>query len=1371
MIIKPWVKKDIFLIAFLALLISFYDIADAVLLDADNGEEGKANTLIGRGVIAADKQNNQLTGASKVPAYAPREIIVKLKHKESAGALYSMRYSSRVSTDKNILSNIIARYNLKNGIPAFKVLHQQLKARNISQQQMDEELDVITTNKASSKNSPKQPRQSVDLLSIYILDTDEDAQAVSNKLKQDPDVEYAQPNYIRKVQMIPDDPYYHSSGSWGQSYDDLWGIKKIRCEQSWDVSQGEGIVVAVIDTGVDYNHPDLWDNIYVNPAVVDDRNGDGKIGLNDLDVNGDHFIEPGEIIARINLPYIGAVGWDFVGHDADMPRPSNSPMDGHGHGTHVSGTIAAVGNNNIGVIGVAPKAKIMPIKGLDDYGNGYDWTLAECITYAADNGAKIINNSWGGRGRSGILTDAFHYAYSKGCLAIAAAGNSNADAFDFTPANIDTVLAVAAIDPYDNKASFSNYGLNVPVSAPGVDVLSLRATGTDMYGDGTHIVRDIYYRSNGTSMACPHVAGLAALIASRYPQYNNDQIGWLIKNSVDVSPQPAPIFPPGFGVINTFSSLANPVIPPRLHAAINIGQIDYDLNNIPISYDIGGEDLWQYTIQYREERDADWHNLVGPSSMPGHSEYLWNLSGISDGRYIMRLSAITNDLREEISYASISLNRAGYYIIQPEVIFRVFRYGGNEMSNVNTSENVQGLYRLDDSVPFVGKAMGDYHLEWKKADDPGPWRSDYFTYAPDSKYLGLWDTSAIEEEGLYQVRLVDQAGVERYTFVELDRHLKTGYPLTLSPFNDQGLFDSSKLFSRYVNIDSDPQLEIVSFRTFCYPAGIYIFEHDGTLKKSWRIDNEAGNSAFPALGDIDGDGALDIVFTTCRIASPNPLTIQETLYCYKTDGTLIFKRLLPITDASTAYMRDPVIIADLNKDGHNEIIYRHDTAVCILDGQGNDAAPWPKPMQVGYPMTVGDEDHMAVGNFDGDPDLELAIVQNEGFVNNQSPGHVNIHVFNMDGSYAQGWPQTIENCYMLPSMLCGDMDGDGLDDIVIVTAHDIGYNYFSDMSIIGLKSDGSLLFTNYALNYYRIFKGLLADLDGNPGCEAIFDNQGKIEAFDYLGHSFNNWPFFQPYPYPYLAVDIDGDNKVEVVGRRVQETIPQSTFNLLILSADGNSETSNHFYNMITPYTGSAAMHYYDIDADGNGELIIEGNLPVYHKGTNMFWHYRPCILAYDTEAAFNPNLAQWPTPHHDERNTNRWNALPNDIISIELNELIWSIDGIRLGEKRSNLNNLGIPVHAVKNCGGVPVKVGIRYVPPADDALILPGLVQGLNTFITIVKGAILPVLGETVLADTIKPGTSASLDLTFGAPTALSQAASGMTAAYEIRAYKSSE
>ncbi|OAD21914.1 serine protease, subtilase family, partial [Candidatus Thiomargarita nelsonii] len=267
--------------------------------------------------------------------------------------------------------------------------------------------------------------------------------------------------------------------------------------EAWDTFTGShDVVVAVIDTGVDYNHVDLVDNRWINV---------GEIAGNGIDDDGNGFVDD-------------VYGYDFVYGDSD-------PMDGHSHGTHCSGTIGGVGNNSIGVAGVAHTVRIMAVKFLDDSGSGSTDDAIESVLYAVDNGAHILSNSWGGDDFSQGLEDAISYANDHDVLFVAAAGNDGRDT-DVSPHypssyDVPNVLAVAATDHNDAKPSWSNYGLtSVDLGAPGVDTLSTEPGNS--YG----------YKS-GTSMATPHVSGAAALVKGYNPGLSALDIKSLIMDSVD----------------------------------------------------------------------------------------------------------------------------------------------------------------------------------------------------------------------------------------------------------------------------------------------------------------------------------------------------------------------------------------------------------------------------------------------------------------------------------------------------------------------------------------------------------------------------------------------------------------------------------------------------------------------------------------------------------------------------------------------------------------------------------------------------------------------------------------------------------------------
>jgi hypothetical protein len=295
-------------------------------------------------------------------------------------------------------------------------------------------------------------------------------------------LEYAEPNYLLDATRVPDDPLFprqYSLLNTGQEGGAAGA--DIDAAGAWEVSTGgASVVVAVIDSGIDLDHPDLAPNLWTNPGEIPgNRVDDDDNGLVD-DVHG----------------------WDFVNQD-------DGPDDDEGHGTHVAGTIAAAGDNGIGIAGVAWRARLMPLKILDAGGTGTISSAILAIDYAVAKGARVLNASWGGGGFSMALLESIRGAGEHEALFVAAAGNDAADLDQvrFFPAGYDAwnIVAVAATDRHDRLAFFSNFGrTTVDLAAPGVDILSTLPGGG--YGLGS-----------GTSMAAPHVSGVAALVLGFSP--------------------------------------------------------------------------------------------------------------------------------------------------------------------------------------------------------------------------------------------------------------------------------------------------------------------------------------------------------------------------------------------------------------------------------------------------------------------------------------------------------------------------------------------------------------------------------------------------------------------------------------------------------------------------------------------------------------------------------------------------------------------------------------------------------------------------------------------------------------------------------------
>lgn len=308
-------------------------------------------------------------------------------------------------------------------------------------------------------------------------------------LNNDDRFEYAEPNYIYSIGMVKNSSPVAEVVPNDQKFSELWGMKNtgqsggvagadIDATIAWNrITDSRDIIVAVIDTGVDYTHEDLRENIYINPGEIE---GDGI----DNDNNG--FVDD-------------VRGWRFLNNES-----TNDPMDDHSHGTHVSGTIGAKGNNGIGVAGVTWNVRILPIKFLSGSGSGSLADAVKSIQYATKMGVHIMSNSWGGGGFSQAMADAIEESKNAGILFVAAAGNSgtNNDQRPHYPSNyqFDNVVSVAATTRNEGLASFSCYGKRtVHIAAPGHETLST-------------VLRNGYKAYSGTSMATPHVSGAAALL-------------------------------------------------------------------------------------------------------------------------------------------------------------------------------------------------------------------------------------------------------------------------------------------------------------------------------------------------------------------------------------------------------------------------------------------------------------------------------------------------------------------------------------------------------------------------------------------------------------------------------------------------------------------------------------------------------------------------------------------------------------------------------------------------------------------------------------------------------------------------------------------
>ena len=438
--------------------------------------------LIGR--VAVIRAEGGVNGEGAALDHVPNEIIVKFSKrvtdKLGLGVPEAAAGNVQLSDSLDRLQQSYRVQSIEPVFPGFRAHRNRVQAlagrRVIASNETERRLLRRLRRAPAGAVVPDLDRIFTFRLDLQEGQSLEDAVAAYSR---DPDVAYAELNHVYAPCAVPNDSVFPYQ----------WSLDKIDASQAWDLHTGDPeTVVAVIDWGVDYDHRDLRGNMWVNDAEAN-----GETGVDD-DENG----------------YVDDVyGYDFSGGQGD-------PIDttGNGHGTHCAGIAAAQGNNLLLITGVCWDARVMALKF-----DGTETDAATAMYYAVANGADVTSNSYGGRNPEATVEQAIQYAHSQGVVMVAAAGNESSSSL-FYPAAYDHMIAVASTDTNDEKASHSNYGSWVDIAAPGVGIYSLYPGGG-------------LFNLSGTSMACPHVAGAAALLLSLHPTLTPDEVRDVLMDTAD----------------------------------------------------------------------------------------------------------------------------------------------------------------------------------------------------------------------------------------------------------------------------------------------------------------------------------------------------------------------------------------------------------------------------------------------------------------------------------------------------------------------------------------------------------------------------------------------------------------------------------------------------------------------------------------------------------------------------------------------------------------------------------------------------------------------------------------------------------------------
>ena len=927
------------------------------------------------------------------------------------------------------------------------------------------------------------------LMGVYRVHLSGDPAVAAADYASRPDVVYAQPNHIFTHQS--NDPRYDAQRSlqtlgWETLHQSLGPMKK-------------QIVVAIIDSGIDYDHEDLRDNIWHNDAELR-----GTQGVDDDD-NG----------------YIDDIrGWDFT-HAPGVPGAGdyldrdNDPRGESPHGTLVAGIVAATTNNEVGIAGIAPDAQLMALRaGLNRIEGGggsflEEDDLAAAILYAVENGAHVINMSWGGEERTFVLSDILHYAHAMGVVLVSSAGNSSGPLA--YPAAHHATLAIGATDHEDYLASFSNRGAALDLVAPGVRVL-------------TTSLNNQYSAASGTSFSAPHVAGLAALILSRRPELSPQSVrGLLIASAVDLK-EPWNYNRHGAGRVSgdslaarlgTFDSLTVAILSPDNDQGASAA--------FDIRATVTGAQPTGYCLSYGLGHDPPkltWTRLASgsPSASIRHA---WDVSDFPQTAAVLRLEADLSDGGIIEDRVRVAIQKTGPAITNLvcgdvlEVDRRVFEcrwetdqraHGGMAYrmgADVDTIYTglVQTKHRvvLPHTLPagavtyriFADGENGTRTIEPGRAFDYVPFRipQNGFSkigtlpdgYLPDR-------ASDFDRDGKPEIALMPYISgapfgpVHIYelngTFFDVFQTEERFTPQAIGDFNNDGRDDllggvsllvPNRIHLPTVNDGRDDLLGGVSLGLRLL-TGTAANPYPTRLAYEWR-DLYGGQFA-----DVDGDSIPDI------IASAGT---RRGIRVIRYVGGAIRDDFLPDPSPDGGRPGTRFVVADFDNNGHREIL------------TGDEAGDlWMYEYRAGsYDQTwlepgTGDARWIGGGaDLDDDGVIEFAVARAYEDYTNPFNGFWELEIYSASANgFAREWAVRINGVAITgPGISTGDVDGDGLSDLLVCTPPQL-YAFRAD-----------------APNRYRPFwhspvgvtyRPLIADLDGDFRNEVLFNFDGTVHIVE-----------------------------------------------------------------------------------------------------------------------------------------------------------------------------------------------------------------------------------------------------------------------------------
>lgn len=1010
-----------------------------------------------------------------------------------------------------------------------------------------------------------QPNQSTsDLESYYSIELNlEEIQDFKNQY----DIASITPNYTYKIETapIPNDPQFASQ----------WNLSYLKMLNVWEKATGKGVVIGIIDTGIDFDHEDLSSQLWIN---------------SDEDINGNGTFEPWSSTEERNgitgdFDFIDndgngyaddVIGYDFVDVSSrnlgDDQTPDPVPFDEQSHGTNMAGIVGAAHNNGVGISGIAYGAKVMTIRAFDISGAGESDDIAAAIVYAVTNGAKVLNFSWGEQYYSPILHDAVKFAYANNVTMVSSSGNNNWYQEHF-PSDLEEIITVGAISEAQTKTGSSNYGNRLDIMAPGQLVPS-----TDLNNG--------YSSKSGTSVASPHVVAAVALLLELKPNLTPKEIKFLLESTAtDDKEYPGWDIFYGKGILNierlleTNSSGTVNITYPEQNKAVDLT----DEDSLTVIGTISHPLMRNYSLYIRKG--------ITPFNSPDFrsNEQFVEWTPVSDRIY----EQVVNDTIARISRENFGdsiytirikielINNSSY---EHRLYFRPFtksifsknRFIANPKPNKFYDKSVSKLI-----LTATTKYRSDFYVEVYNASD------EYINTFSEVIQSSL-DHSVIIE-GLEQntsynyiayavssTDTVKQSGI----LPDLAENVSTS-AFRSKPYRTENLYLNNSILDKNKNSFAATKLIGPNF----IATSFFEFQ-DGKIIKTDSLN-------YPRIivgyGDSNGDGIEEVL-----TAGNGELRLYDTENGNKF-GTEIFSKREELTWAK--------IFVDIDGDGREEIIAHDDSSYFVYDYEDGN---YIKKNQIIMPREIGRFDNLMTSvfaNIDSDSNMELV------FTN--SFGRLFIYEYN-NGEFVEEFKDLTVTSTSSQHLCSVDIDGDGIYEFLVLNAgYQIPFNSGSGKELVWTAQLWDNINGTYKKIWQELFTGVklgsvnlnsngykngvsCGDLDGKPGEEIIISPFPDLYVFKYENDKIRPiWYYEFALTNDALVNDFDGNGRNELAFNTTFGTqFFEITNNELIVNAPANfngrplnestvtlnwSEAPNavnyQVYRLINPNTGQGQLY------------------------------------------------------------------------------------------------------------------------------------------------------------------------------------------------------